>query len=71
MKRDSRRLSMRSHREARRAEGYREMSVWLHDSLQKALDEQVATGRYRNRSEILAEAVQAYLNQQPTENATR
>lgn len=47
------------------------MSVWLHDSLQKALDEEIAAGRYRNRSELLADAVQNFLASGRTENATR
>lgn len=53
---------MRSHRDYRRQLGYRETVVWLHGQMLDQLDQLVDAGKYANRSEAVAVAMQEFLN---------
>lgn len=55
-----------NHRRQRREQGYRETVVWLQDRLQRQIDELIAAGKYRNRSEALTDAVERFFETQNT-----
>lgn len=63
MKNDSR-ARMVQHRESRRADGYRETTVWLGQDHRERLDLVVRSGSFRNRSEAVSAAIDAFLKEE-------
>jgi predicted phage-related endonuclease len=48
-------------RKSRQAKGETQMQIWLDESLKAKLDEFVKSGRFRNRSELVAVAVNNWI----------
>ncbi|WP_177176908.1 ribbon-helix-helix protein, CopG family [Faunimonas pinastri] len=63
MDQSSHRRRMAQHREQRKAEGFREANVWLRQDTLAEIDELVASGQFRNRSEAIAAAAQAFFKE--------
>lgn len=58
------RQHMALHRQQRRAEGYREATIWLPETVHAQLDALIKAGRYKNRSDALAAAAVRFLADQ-------
>jgi metal-responsive CopG/Arc/MetJ family transcriptional regulator len=54
------RTRMAQHRQQRRAEGLRETVIWLPAQVQAHIDQEIAAGRFKNRSEALSAAVERF-----------
>jgi metal-responsive CopG/Arc/MetJ family transcriptional regulator len=51
------------YRQAKAAEGRSQVNIWVEADLKQQLDTVVKTGIYRNRSEVIAAAVQRFLEE--------
>lgn len=49
-----------TYRAKREAAGESQVTVWLDRELQNKLDAMVSTGKYKNRSDLIADAVKAF-----------
>jgi metal-responsive CopG/Arc/MetJ family transcriptional regulator len=55
------RIRMAHHRQQRRQEGLRETVVWLHEDVQRQIDELVEAGQFKNRSEVMSAALREFV----------
>jgi len=54
---DSLRRRQQNYRASRAAKGEAQMQVWLDEELRRKLDDAVRSGAFKNRSELIAVAV--------------
>lgn len=58
--RSGHRSRQQAHREQRRAEGYRETVVWLHEDVRHVIDQNIEAGRFKSQSEALGTAIEEF-----------
>lgn len=54
------RARVAAYRQSRRQNGLRETTIWFHEGDQSRIDELIATGKFKNRSEIVHQALEAF-----------